>query len=203
MARSSSIAILCALSLTGCEQAPSGPSALSVPAAAPRFDFLNGPPAPGPNVIRYADNTIGFFIDDVEANLIAIEGLPPDPRELIACGGTGDVATVAVQEVGLLRDVIHRHVRGDDVPIHLFSLSGFDGDILGLICNGTPIATGSGRLVVTENPNSAGYHMNGTVTDVATGGLLRLTAFARQMILPDGALRIMTTYVRLRPYNAG
>ena len=204
MARTSSLAILCALSLIGCEQAPVGPAGSPVPPRAPRFNFLNGPPAPGPNVIRYADNTVGVLVEDDEANLIAIEGLPADPSDVFLCdGGTEQLATLAIQDVGLLGEVIHKHVRGDDVPIHVYSLSGFDGDILGLICTGTPIASGSGRLVVTDNPNSAGFHIAGTLTDLATGGLVRLTAFARQMVLPDGTLRVMTTYVQLRPSNAG
>lgn len=196
MLRISPLAILCALSIVGCQEATTGPAE---PDVAPRFNFLNGPTAPGPNVLRYADNTVGFFIDDFETGLIAVQGLTPDPRDHGACGGTELGATLAVQEVGLLRDLIHRHVRGDDVAIHVFSLSGFEGDLLGLICNETPIAVGAGRLVVTENAHSAGYHMQGTLTELATGDPVRLTAFARQMVLPDGTLRIMTTFVRLRP----
>ena len=204
MTRTSPLAILCALSLIGCEQAPGGPAGPPVPATTPRFNFLNGPPAPGPNVIRYADNSFGVLIEDDEANLVAIEGLPADPRDVFLCdGGTEELATIAVQNVGLLRDIIHTHIRGDDVPIHVYSLSGFDGDILGLICTGTPIASGFGRMMVTDNGNTAGFHIAGTLTDLATGGLVRLTAVAQQMVLPDGTLRVMTVFVRLRPSNAG
>jgi hypothetical protein len=58
-------------------------------------------------------------------------------------------------------------------------------------------------MMVTDNVNTAGFHIAGTLTDLATGGLVRLTAFAEQMVLPDGTLRVMKVYVRLRPSNAG
>lgn len=174
------------LLLSGCDPAAPTPAA---PTASPRFDFGNGP-AELPNLVRFSSDDGGFFLADPESGLAVAEGLPTDPSTLFACnlGGAERASTLRWQQVGLLHDVLHQHVVGRDVNIHVFRLSELDPSapdpFLDLWCTGTPIAVGTGRLTLVDNDlewtsgrtNVVSLGIRGTATDLRTGQRLRVTA---------------------------
>jgi hypothetical protein len=188
MARTPSLAVLALFTsalLAGCDPAETAPTA---PPTAPRFKFVNGP-AVLPNVIRFSTNDAGFFVPDPASGLVAVEGLPADPSTFFGCeGGQNPASTLTWQQVGLLRDVIHNHIVGKEVNIHVFQLSDLDASqpdpFLHLWCTGTPIAAGTGDVSSVDNDffatsgknNAFTARMRGTVTDLRTGESLRLTA---------------------------
>ncbi len=200
--------------LAGCDRAPTESAS---PAAAPSFNFANGP-AELFNVIRFSTNDGGFFIVDERTGLIVVEGLPADPKTLFLCeGGTNPASTLTWQMVGWLRGVIHAHLVGEDVSVHVYRLSdlvgGFPDPFLHLWCTGTPIAAGTGRGRVVDNDffgtggknNAVTFQIRGTVTDLRTGELLRVQARAQTVQnlagFPDvpPTVKVSNTFVRLEP----
>jgi hypothetical protein len=200
--------------LAGCNPAETAPTS---PPTAPKFNFINGP-AELPNVIRFSTNDGGFFIPDPTSGLVAVEGLPADPSTLFSCeGGQNPASTLTWQQVGWLRDVIHSHIVGQDVNIHVFQLSDLDASqpdpFLHLWCTGTPIAAGTGDATAVDNDyfatggkvNAVTIRLRGTVTDLRTGEALRLTAqyhvVANVAGYPavDPTIKVENIYVRLTP----
>jgi len=212
MARTPPLAILAALGgalLAGCDRPPTEPPA----PAAPSLNFANGPAAAGLNVIRFSSNAGGFFIFDSRPDLLVVEGLPADPSTLVDCGlgGTNPASTLTYQQVGWLRGVIHNHVVGPDVTIHVFQLSDLvDGDFLGLFCTGTPLAAGTGRASIVDNDlfatsgrtNAVTFKILGTVTDLQTGARLHVTARAHTVTdlrTDPPTVKVDETRIRLQP----
>jgi hypothetical protein len=217
MARTPSLAIFSLITialLAGCDSADITPVA---PSTAPQFNFVNGP-AELPNVIRFSTNDGGFFIPDPASGLVAVEGLPADPSTLFSCdGGENPASTLTWQQVGWLRGLIHAHILGQDVNIHVFQLSDIDPSqpdpFLHLWCTGTPIAAGTGDAMAVDNDyfstggknEAVTLRMRGTVTDLRTGESLHLTAqFHVVQNLAgfpavDPTVKVENIYVRLVP----
>jgi hypothetical protein len=171
---------LAALSLFGsaCADAPSAPLASVGAPAAPRLGIANAPAEAG-NVLRYSENLYGFFLVDAESGLILVSGAPTVPSNYWMCpGGTEGTSTRTYQDVRLRDGVVRRLVVGKDVTLTVYRYSDFvGGDPLSFICGATPIATGTGRVMLTDNDyygtagrvNTAGIRMHGTVTMLASG----------------------------------
>jgi hypothetical protein len=217
MAPTPSLAVLslCAGALlAGCTPTETAPTA---PPTAPRFNFVNGP-AELPNVIRFSTDDAGFFVPDPASGLVAVEGLPADPSTFFGCeNGQNPASTLTWQQVGWLRELIHAHVVGRNVNIHVFQLSELDTSqqdpFLHLWCTGTPIAAGTGDATLVDNDffgtggknNAVTFGMRGTLTDLRTGQSLRLTA--RFHVVQNVAgypaveptLKVENIYVRLNP----
>jgi len=151
-----------------------------------------------PNVIRFSDQ-FAVAIFDPETDLVAIAGLPADPMQSVACGGTEPFAFADFQFVGVLQDAIKALVKGDPVNLHVYRFSTFED-----ICVSTPIAQGVGRVMYTDNDifftgggnNAWGFRMEGPVT-LASGGTSNLMAHNRFQIMPDGSFRRIFRQVRL------
>jgi hypothetical protein len=206
--------VLGSVLLAGCDSVPTE----SASPAAPNSNFANAPPELF-NVIRFSTNDGGFFVVDEKTGLIVVEGLPTDPNTFFLCEGeTNPASTLNWQTVGWLRGVIHAHLVGEDVNVHVFRLSdldlGFPGDpFVHLWCTGTPIAAGTGRAKVLDNDsfgtggktNAVTFEIRGRVTDLSTGDLLRVQA--RGHIVQDLAgfpdvpptVKVTKTFVRLDP----
>ena len=156
---------------------------------------------------------------DEKTGLIVVEGLPTDPNTLFLCEGeTNPASTLTWQLVGWLRGVIHAHVVGEDVNVHVFRLSDLDlafpGDpFVHLWCTGTPIAAGTGRASALDNDNfgtgqknnAVTFKILGTVTDLSTGDLLRVHAGLHTVQnlagFPDvpPTVKVSKTFVQLQP----
>lgn len=194
MKRSLALAALIPALFLACSDVPAGPDPAP---AAPRFNFLNGP-SQLPNVVRYQDQFF-VFIFDPETGLIALAGAPDDPREAFLCpGGTEPFALVAVQDAGLIQDVIHALVVGPEVNLHVYDFATFTN-----ACVSTPIAQGTGRVMYTDNDrfatgsrtNAWGFRMHGEVT-LASNGDAHLVAHNR-FTFRDGEFRLIHRMVRL------
>jgi hypothetical protein len=151
-----------------------------------------------PNVIRFQDQ-FAFAIADTETDLIVFAGLPDDPTEASFCGGDEPFAIVDFQFAGVRQDVIHILAKGDDVNLHVYQFSTFEGP-----CVSSPIAVGTGRVMYLDNDafvtgtgaNSWGFRIGGDVSLVG-GGSAHLMAHNRFQILPDGTFRRVFRQVRL------
>jgi hypothetical protein len=194
MKRSLALAALIPALFLACNDAPAGPD---LAPTAPRFDFLNGP-SELPNIFRY-ETQFFVFIFDPQTGLIGLAGAPDDPRQAVPCGGTEPFAIVAVQEAGVIQDVLHGLVVGPEVNLHVYDFATFVN-----ACVSTPIAQGTGRVMYTDNDffntgpgaNAWGFRMHGTVT-LATGGDAQLTAHNRFIIYPNGEFLRIHRMVRL------
>lgn len=165
----------------------------------PQFDFANAPPEL-PNVIRFETGVGGGAIADAQTDLIVVAGLPENPADAFDCGGNdpGDAGTIQIVGVGGRSDALKALVKAD-VHLHVYQLSTFED-----FCTSTPIAQGTGRLVVNDNDisvsgtrvNSFGASITGTVT-FASGGTSSLSAHIRTLIFPDGTTREVTSNVSL------
>jgi hypothetical protein len=197
MKRSPALPLLVSALALACQEGPStGPERVVPSVAAPQFAFVNGPNEL-PNVFRF-EGQFATGIQDPETDLFAFAGLPDSPKMSAAClGGTEPFATVDIQFVGELQEVIHRLVVGGDVNLHVYRLTGFMG-----FCRSTPIAQGIGRVMNTDNDLLAltsgfpgadawGFRMNGqvTLTTAVGGGDAHLVAHNRFIIWPDGDFR--------------
>jgi len=173
------------------------------PAAAAGPGFLNGPSIL-PNVFRFEDETWVGLGDD-STGLAAFAGLPADPAEI--CADSFHLNVMAFQTVGQLQAVFHVLILGDDVNIVVYELS----DLLPVtalsdLCNATPIAAGTGRLVYTDNDydvsgtrtNSFGAEFHGTLQDLEHGGPVHLRAAYRAQFAKDGTHRTVVVTVKLQ-----
>lgn len=199
--------LLAALLVSGAVACADSPTAPGMDDASPGARLsASGRPTALPNVVRYGDDTGGFFVDDPVSGIVAVEGLPLDPRTLFICpGGTAYASPLTIQDVGQKQGVSHRLIKGRDVGIHLYRAGDYTGDILALICGATPYAVGTGDIVVTANDYDGvsghrshyGINFRGTVTETATGETLRVTALAQATYDPaTGSYDGRTTAVR-------
>ena len=180
-------AIACAGDPTRPEFSPRGPS-LNVAGAADD----------APNVWRYQAE-FAFGIQDPETDLTAFAGLPHNPRESVQCGGAEPFAIADFHDAGVQQGVIHRLVEASSVNLHVYRRSTFRG-----FCVSTPIAQGTGRMMVNDNDvfvtgsgaNAWGFRMEGRVA-LVSGGDAALMAHNRFLILPDGSFRRIFRMVRL------
>ena len=130
----------------------------------------------------------------------AFAGLPDDPRQLAACGGTGTFSSAYVQDAGELRQVIHEIARADNVNIHVFRASTFDS-----WCTSAPIASGKGKAVfhdsdffVTGNHIEAyGTSFEGMVT-LTDGRRANLAAHNLWHVYMDGSAQLIVRSVVMK-----
>jgi hypothetical protein len=153
-----------------------------------------------PNVFRVRGE-FATQIVDTETDLIAIAGLPANPRDLDFCGGTEGLQVADWQFVGdKIQAAIKALVKLDPANLVVYRLSTFEDP-----CVSTPLAQGTGRVMYTDSDifytgggNDAwGFRMEGTVT-LASGGTAHLLAHNRWQIKPDGTLRRIFRHVTLR-----
>ncbi len=180
-----------------CNESPTASTPPPLASTRPAFSYGNGPAAL-PNLFRYSDPfAIGMM--DVEADLVAIAGLPDDVYNIAVCGGTDPFQDATFQDVGTLRDVVHRLVVRDHVNLHVFLVSTF------VYCvSSTEVARGTGKVVYTNNDvfgtgnggNSWGIRIEGDVT-LSGGGEAFLHAQAQMLAGPDGAPQFVHTKVSL------
>jgi hypothetical protein len=198
--RSVTLAVL-AFALAACDRAPTEPTELLSPVPI-QFDFLNGPDDL-PNLFRY-EGHVGFAIRDNEAQLLVRAGLPANIADLTVCGGTVPFQPVSIQTSGELQGVLHELRMGSDLRLTVFDLTNFSG-----ICQSTPIGTGEGRAMYTDNDlnlsltrgNSFGLRILGVVYDPG-GQRYQLSAESRSVILPDGTFKPVLQRVHLVPVGA-
>ena len=141
-----------------------------------------------PNVVRFRNEFL-FLIQDRETDLLAIAGLPDNPKEVIECGGTEELhfAVADIQWVGVQSDVTKALARGADYNLDVYQLSSFRG-----VCESDPIAHGIGRVRYDENDvfrtggrtDTYGFWISGPVT-LTTGGAANLLAHGLYQITPD------------------
>ena len=141
-----------------------------------------------PNVVRFRNEFV-FLIQDREADLLAIAGLPDNPKAVIECGGTEELhfAVADIQWVGLQTEVIKALARGADYNLDVYQLSSFRG-----VCESDPIAHGIGKVRYNENDvfrtsgrtDTYGFWISGPVT-LTSGGDAHLLAHGLYQITPD------------------
>ena len=188
-----SLVLFAASFALGCAADSAGP--ISAPLQ-PRLDLTTG--AEFPNVLRFQSAFV-FAVQDPETDLIAIAGLPDDPTQGPGCGGSEPLSIADIQWAGVRQEVIHALAKGDDVNLHVYQLSTFQGP-----CRSSPIAVGEGRITYVDNDrflsgtraNTWGFRMGGTVS-LAGGGSAHLMAHNRFLILPDGTFSRIFRQVRL------
>jgi hypothetical protein len=185
-----------ALSLALLALACSGdPTAPRTPDLHPSFDV-----APNvPNVFRVRGE-FATGILDTETDLIAIAGLPANPKDLVDCGGAELLQIANWQFVGdKLQAAIKALVKLDPANLVVYRLSTFVD-----LCVSTPLAQGTGRVMYTDSDifytgggeDSWGFRMEGTVT-LASGGTAHLLAHNRWQIQTDGTVRRIFRQVKL------
>ena len=171
------LALGCAVDTTG----PRTRQSLQAPASVVTADVL-------PNVVRFRNEFV-FLIQDRESDLLAIAGLPDNPKAVIECGGTEELhfALADIQWVGVQTDVIKALARGADYNLDVYRLSSFQG-----VCASDPIAHGIGSVRYNENDvfrtsgrtDTYGFWISGPVT-LTNGGSANLLAHALYHIVPD------------------
>lgn len=191
-------AIGTALMLAAChESQTTGPGMSS--ASIPQSWFANAPSTP--NVFRTEAGFV-FGIPDPESGLIAWAGLPETPSDAIECGGTQDFDLTPIQSAGQLQDAFNILARNKNMHIHVYDIETFSDT-----CTDTPLAAGTGHFGYNDNDapvagpgaNSFGGRIQGTLTLLSSGDLVRVTGASRAQNLPDGSFRFVNTHVNMHP----
>ena len=198
MARDLAAVLLCAALLTACDDTGTGP--LPLPAAG--YNFTNAP-AELPNVLRSGGRVISAFFD-LEQDMLVVAGAPEDPRTDRLCGGTELRQFIPVQWVGDLADLVKQLAMLDAINILVYQPVPAGPDVA--LCATEPMATGTGRLLRTDNDfrgvfgraNAVFEHVQGTVL-LTDGGLARLSARFHALGSPAGDLRRFETTIQLNP----
>jgi hypothetical protein len=163
-----------------------------------QLSFSNAPLFP--NVIRFESGIGGGFIADPTTDLLVFAGLPENPADAVDCGGTDPGDQGSFQIVGLeSRAQALKLLAKGNVHLHVYQLSTFDN-----FCTSTPIAQGTGRLVVNDNDiavsgtrvNSFGASITGSVT-LTDGSIAGLSAHIHTLIYPDGSEVVTANAVSL------
>lgn len=196
MSRSTSgvlAALVLAIATWACDDTPqpTGPVEDS-----PSYNFMNGP-SDLPLVFRVQGTSIGA-IRDPDSDLVVFAGLPEVATDLAACGGDEGFTLHDFQVVSLAHDVFMVLAQAD-VYLHVYRLSTFNG-----VCRTTPLASGAGNLVVTDNDatvsgtraNAFGASMSGQVV-LADGSAGTVSAHSRLQIGIDGEFRVLSRSVNL------
>ncbi|KPK02626.1 MAG: hypothetical protein AMS20_11825 [Gemmatimonas sp. SG8_28] len=152
---------LVALVAVSCDQQPAGPLTDEV-AAGPTFNFMNGPPAPNPYMVRY-EQFAGWYAPDLEDNVMLTIGF--DPVEL--CNGIYDFDAFDWQEHTSKNDpTLVRWVgQGYDLRATLWGISDFDCEFF---LGASPLQTGTvdkivftGAYTASGKPFQQGYRWHG------------------------------------------
>jgi hypothetical protein len=191
-------ALLFAALLTACDSVSTEPFS-SLPIAA---NFVNGP-AELPHVLRSGGRVISAFFD-LEQDMLVVAGAPEDPMTDRLCGGSALRQFVPVQWVGDFDDIVKQLAMLDAINILVYQP--IPATPAGALCATEPIASGTGRLLRTDNDffgafgraNAVLEMLHGTVT-LADGGLARLLARFNALGSPAGELRRFETTIQLTP----
>jgi hypothetical protein len=216
MTRSKTLALLAALGATllaGCDSSATGPAASRRTLRPTASASADGSSNVGEITFPYV-----FGIFDEETQLLAVFGLPADATDWEGCGGTVPGALLTLQQIELKSGVVKSLAHDADVAIQVFRTTGeHEGEfglegVAPLVCETSPIATGTGRLQLTGNdfegvgggPLLISMSLGATLADLETGGLVRLTATNKlRADLRDGfTLRQLDGRVQLHPIGA-
>jgi hypothetical protein len=212
--RTPSLTLLAALGgtlLAGCESAPtqSATSTVALRAAPSATADKTS------NIVQFAFPYV-FGIFDEETQLLAVLGLPADATQWEGCGGTLPGELFSFKAAGAKSGVFKVLGKDADVAIQVFRTTGQSEDSFGdfnitpFVCVTEPIAVGTGRVRLTDNDgagtgggnNVINISLIGTLTDVATGGLVRLTAthqFMQDLSTGQFTLKRLDGRVNLHP----
>ena len=177
---------LAAVLLAGCALDATGPTA---PTAFTATDLT-----PRAKVDRF-EVAIAAATWDLDRGLLIATGWPAQLTESDLCGGTVIPEFASVKENG--QGALHWNAVDRDVSIHVYQLpSDWDLDWVTVLCETAPFAVGTGRTRMLDNDvtntlervRTINYHVQGIVTVVATGEVLRVTATDNTKIYPDGSL---------------
>jgi hypothetical protein len=173
-------------------------SVASSAAAGPTQSISNGP-STLPNVFRFEGMVGGAAFVDPRTDLVAFDGLPENPADLVECGGSEEILNLAEFQIsGLLSEVFHLLARAEE-NIHVYQLSTFVD-----LCTSVPLAQGRGRLTINDNDaavsgtrtNSFGARLVGPVA-LARGGSAHLSAHTRFLIKEDGTFVVASQAVHM------
>jgi hypothetical protein len=166
---------------------------------------ITGANPDGPNVIRFRSSNFAFGIIDLNTDLLAIAGLPDNPKNATECpnGTDNSYSVVDVHEAGVRQDAIKFMANSSDVNLDVYRLSTFDE-----ICTSNTIAHGVGRISYHDNDfyetgggnNTFGWHMGGPVT-LTNGSSVTLLAHNQWQLLPKGLYRRIYRQVKLSGQN--
>lgn len=112
----------------------------------PLSNFLNGPAAPGPHVIRFQDDFVVVYLDP-KRSLLAVIGADTDE----VCQGVFDFGIVSIQEHFPPGDAtrIMELIHGDDLSASVWEFAGTGG--CALFTTATPLVKGPVDLRLTDN----------------------------------------------------
>lgn len=190
--------LLAAALLTACDEVSTDP--VWLPPAA--VNFVNGP-AELPHVLRSGGRVISAFFDE-EQDMLVVAGAPRDPTTDRLCGGSEPRQFVPVQWVGDFDDIVKQLAMLDG--INLLVYQPIPATPVGALCEAEPIASGTGRLLRSDNDFFGGFGRANAVVELVhgmvtlgDGGLARLTARLNALGSPDGELRRFETTIQLDP----
>ena len=170
-------------------------------AAAPVFNFTNGPASPGPVVLRLQESDWFIFLfPDARANLTASVGIV-EPFSAICESGP---VTIPPEDLQFLFSPTGRLavlVKGRDMPVVIYAgaMTNFCTDLTSV----PVIGTGTAKFVFNladfnSESSSNGYRAQGTV-DLTAGGQAHFSGVVKFVTTPDGNTRFLVSQVTLSP----
>lgn len=193
---------ICTIALFACE-----PADLATPAdtVSPAMNFTNGPPSPGPFIVRIAGAGSRVITTDLEDGLLAIHG---QVTGLTECTNASTRVQVDIQIVRTPSDAqaINLLLKGRDNQVSIYNgtdvsdLSPFDADrFCAFIANNTPVYQGLVKYRLSQNgQGNLLFFWEGFVT--ATDGGAESHYVERQYgkVQPDGSVEFIIEDIRIQ-----
>jgi hypothetical protein len=189
---------LATLLVLGCSQdgAP-GPTS-------PSQNFANGPPTPGPLILRlHEPDWFVFLFPDLEAQLTASVGMVERFSEFCEPAPI----TIPIQDLQLLFSPTGRLallLQGRELPLIIYAgaINGSIEDYCAQLATAPIVARGTAHVVFNHQDlrteASNGYRAQG-VAQLTSGGQAQFTGVVKFVTTPDGNTRLLVSQVNLTP----
>jgi hypothetical protein len=170
----------------------------------PSNNFTNGPPTPGPLVLRvHEPDWFVFLFPDLQANLTASVGIV---ERFSAFCEPGPI-TIPPEDLQFLFSPTGRLallLQARDMPVLIYAgaVAGDIDDFCTHLATAPIIATGTAHIVFNHQDLRAeasnGYRAQGTV-ELTAGGQAHFSGVVKFVTTPDGSTRILVSQVTLSP----
>jgi hypothetical protein len=194
---------LATLLLLGCTE---GKAPTEANPTRPSDNFTNGPPTPGPLILRVREpDWFVFLFPDLRAQLTASVGI--EERFSVFC--EPEPITIPPQDLQFLFSPTGRIavlVQGRDMPVVIYAGAIAGADVTEFcthLATAPIIATGTAHIVFNHHDLSSeasnGYRAQGTVELTGGGGQAHFSGVVKFVTTPDGSTRVLVSQVTLSP----
>jgi hypothetical protein len=190
--------------IIGCDEQKAPTEAIPEPS----FDWMNGPSAPGPVVLRWELTWVIAFHHEDETYVVFYGLGALDPSESVFCGGGTGFDLWAFQDINLPSGIFGSSSRSE-VTTHIYAFDDYWDPGNATLCDrliSPRVAEGYAHVKYNDNDvivsgtraDAYSFRGDGILSDVANGGYTNYKGIHKYVELHDGTFIVNQEKVTLR-----